>query len=65
MHAAWQASEEMVNSDGAAPPFLRRLVSLVKMGIVANKMIDLFGFKYAIVTSLAQCFVALLDALYL
>jgi len=43
----------MVNSDGAAPPFLHRLLSLVKMGIVPDKTIDLVGFKYAIVTSLA------------
>ena len=53
MHAAWQACEEVVNSDGAAPPSLCRLVSLIKMGIVANKTIDLVGFQYAIVTAVA------------
>jgi hypothetical protein len=55
----------MVNGDGAAPPFLCRLMPLIQTRVMAYRTIDLIRLQYAIVISHVQDFVAGLDAFQL
>jgi hypothetical protein len=55
----------MIEGNGAAPPFLCRLVSLVEVSVVANQKVDLVGIKVAIVICLPQDFVPTVDAFQL
>jgi hypothetical protein len=52
----------MVDGNGAAPPFLCGVLSLVEMRIMAYQTVDLIGIQYAIVASHVQDLVAAMDA---
>ena len=41
----------MIQRQSTGPPFFRRLMSLVKVRVVANKTINFVALKYAIKTS--------------
>ena len=52
----------MIQRHGTCPPFFSRLVSLVKVRVVANDTVNLVRIEYTILALLAQGFVAAADA---
>ena len=55
----------MIQRHGTGPPFFSRMVSLVKVRVVANKTVNLVRIEYTILALLAQDFVAAADAFQL
>ena len=55
----------MIQRDSTGPPFFSRLVSLIKMRVVAHKTVNLVGIEYTMVIFLTQDFVTAVDAFQL
>ena len=64
-HDVWQACQKMIQRNSTGPPFFSRLVSLVEVGVVANKTVNLVRIEYTVITLLAQDFVPAPDAFQL
>ena len=65
LHAVGQICNEVINCDGAAPPFLCSLRTLIEVSVMTHETVDLIGIQYAIVISLVQYSVAAVDAFQL
>jgi hypothetical protein len=49
LYDAWKPQHKVIQGHGARPPFFCRLLSLVEMGVMANKAIHFIRIQDAIV----------------
>ena len=55
-HGVWQACQKMIQRNSTGPPFFSRLMSLVKVRVMANKTVNLVRIEYTMIAFLAQDF---------
>ena len=61
----WQACQKVIQRHSAGPPLFSRLVSLVEVSVMADKVVDFVRGGSTMVTSLVQDLVAAADAFQL